>query len=239
MGIPFQFNLARSCSRRGSASHTISSPWDLEPSSFLRTLLPAPHNARRGNDTAAGRRAELRHPAGGHADRVQSASVLRPRDVIAHSKTVDALLAKRAQCCWSGHGAFLINCSRELGSVLIVRVTCRRKATAGPPERKRRDQQPLRKGRQAGADQRQGRHPLGIGPAAPDLGVEPLAEDRVSEAAEDSDYGNDAESGVWPASVTGDQERADQCRAWISKSPPVQCIAANTISPRLPSCQIV
>src|SRR3546814_5501758 len=59
-----------------------------------------------------------------------------------------------------------------------------RRRSRSPPEGDQGNDDPLGQGREAGTYQRKLRHRVGICPASTDLGIEPLAEDRVGKAAE-------------------------------------------------------
>src|SRR3546814_11792513 len=59
-----------------------------------------------------------------------------------------------------------------------------------PPEGRKRDNDPLQNGGQAGIDDRNARHDVTIGPTLPDLDVQPFAEERVGKAPNDGDRDN-------------------------------------------------
>src|SRR3546814_12760569 len=61
-----------------------------------------------------------------------------------------------------------------------------RRRSRSPPEGDQGNDDPLGQCREAGTYQRKLRHRVGICPASMDLGIEPLAEDRVGKAAERS-----------------------------------------------------
>src|SRR3546814_18274964 len=64
-----------------------------------------------------------------------------------------------------------------------------------------------------GTYQRKLRHRVGICPASTDLGIEPLAEDRVGKAAENCERSYRVEAGLRPARVAGKYECPEQGHA--------------------------
>src|SRR3546814_9341282 len=84
-----------------------------------------------------------------------------------------------------------------------------RRRSRSPPEGDQGNDDPLGQGREAGTYQRKLRHRVGICPASTDLGIEPLAEDRVVKAAENCQRSYRVEAGVWPGRVAGSYECLD------------------------------
>src|SRR4051794_27336461 len=86
----------------------------------------------------------------------------------------------------------------------------KRRAPAGPPESGQRNDDPLPEWRDAGPEEWDDRHGFGVGPAAPDLYVEPLAEDGVANARDDRGSDHPAEAPRRPVAVPQEQERQDE-----------------------------
>src|SRR3546814_5422687 len=88
-----------------------------------------------------------------------------------------------------------------------------RRRSRSPPEGDQGNDDPLGQGREAGTYQRKLRHRVGICPASTDLGIEPLAEDRVGKAAENCERSYRVEAGLRPARVAGKYECPEQGHA--------------------------
>src|SRR3546814_3474256 len=66
-------------------------------------------------------------------------------------------------------------------SGIDLRPLVKRPRPQRPPEGRKRDNDPLQNGGQAGIDDRNDRHDVTIGPTLPDLDVQPFAEERSEE----------------------------------------------------------
>src|SRR3546814_10408222 len=76
-----------------------------------------------------------------------------------------------------------------------------------PTEGRKRDNDPLQNGGQAGIDDRNDRHDVTIGPTLPDLDVQPFAEERVGKAQNDGDRDNSSAVYLWPGRPSDQKER--------------------------------
>src|SRR3546814_4780808 len=75
-------------------------------------------------------------------------------------------------------------------SGIDLRPLVKRPRPQRPPEGRKRDNDPLQNGGQAGIDDRNDRHDVTIGTTLPDLDVQPFAEERVGKAKNDGDRDN-------------------------------------------------
>src|SRR3546814_12803777 len=91
-------------------------------------------------------------------------------------------------------------------SGIDLRPLVKRPRPQRPPEGRKRDNDPLHNGGQAGIDDRNDRHDVTIGPTLPDLDVQPFAEERVGKAQNAGDSDHSTARYIWTSPPSAQNE---------------------------------